>query len=85
MNIETAARKVWKAAGNRFNEAHKNWEGDSKMMLIQTKDYLDIIEIADLINSEEIKKAARKVMDLDTEVRDDIPSDVFNWLMDNRR
>ena len=87
MKIETAARKVWEAAGNRFNNAHKTWalEGDVKMMEIQTKDYLDILKIADLINSDEIKKAARKVMDLDTEVRDDIPDDVYNWLMENSR
>jgi hypothetical protein len=79
LNDETAAGKVYDAAIKRFNRAHELWLGDVDMLNVHAKDYLDIIKVANLINAGERAKAMKKMYDLDTEVRDEIPNDVWNY------
>lgn len=81
LNYETAARKVHDAAIKRFNRAHELWIGDLNMLTVHTKDYLDIVKIGDLINAAQPTKAMKQIYDLDTEVRDEIPQDVWDWLV----
>ena len=79
INDETAAQKVYDVAIARFNKAHKLWLGDVDMLNVQTKDYLDIIKIANLINNGDKVKAMKQIYNLDTEVRDYIPQDVWDY------
>ena len=76
---ETASRKVYDVAINRFNRCHKLWLGDVGMMKVQSNDYLDLLKIANLINAGDLIKAMKQIYDLDTEVRDEIPDDVWNY------
>lgn len=76
---ETAAQKVYEVALGRFTDAHYQWLGDAEMMKVQGSDYLDLIKIANLINNGDTVKAMKKMQDLDTEVRDYIPDDVWNY------
>lgn len=79
LNDETAAGKVYDVALKRFNEAHKLWFGDVEMLKVQTTDYLDLIKIANLINNGDTTKAMKQIYNLDTEVRDYIPQDVWDY------
>lgn len=79
LNDETAAKKVYDAAIKRFNRAHELWFGDVNMLTLHTKDYLDIIKIANLINNGDTIKAMKQIYNLDTEVRDEIPQDVWDY------
>ena len=76
---ETASQKVYDAAIARFTKAHNLWNGDLEMLKVHTKDYLDLVEIANLIDAGENIKALRKIHKLDTEVRDEIPQDVWDY------
>lgn len=76
---ETAASKLFDAALARFTNAHKNFAGDIGMMKVQGSDYLDLTAIANLIKDGETSRAMKKMYDLDTEVRDDIPQDVWDY------
>ena len=76
---ETASAKVYDVAINRFNRCHKLWLGDVAMMKVQTSDYLDLLKIANLIHAGDLIKAMKQIYDLDTEVRDEIPDDVWNY------
>jgi hypothetical protein len=49
------------------------------MLTLQSKDYLDLVKIANLINAGEKAKAMKQIYNLDTEVRDYIPQDVWNY------
>ena len=49
------------------------------MLKVQTSDYLDLVKIANLINNGQTLKAMKKIHDLDTEVRDEIPQDVWDY------
>lgn len=84
LNNETAAEKIYDAALKRFNNAHEIWLGDVHMMQVQTDDYLDLIKVANLVNNEQLGEAAKAMFILDTEVRDTIPDDVFNWVVNSR-
>jgi hypothetical protein len=84
LNNETVAEMIYSAAYERFNKAHKAWSKDAKMMQVMTDDYLDLIKIAHLVDSDELNKATKAMFNLDTEVRDDIPEKAYNWLMENR-
>jgi hypothetical protein len=79
LNNETAAGKVYDVAIKRFNKAHELWLGDVEMLTLQSKDYLDLVKIANLINAGEKAKAMKQIYNLDTEVRDYIPQDVWNY------
>lgn len=76
---ETAAGKVYDAAIKRFNRSHELFLGDVEMLKVQTSDYLDLVKIANLINAGEILTAMKKIYHLDTEVRDEIPQDVWDY------
>ena len=76
---ETAAQKVYEVAIKRFTDSHYIWLGDVEMMKTQSGDYLDLIKIANLINNGDTIKAMKKMYDLDTEVRDYIPDDVWHY------
>ena len=80
LNDETAAKKVYDAAIKRFNRAHELWLGDVNMLTVHTKDYLDLIKIANLINANQLTKAMKQIDNLDTEVRDEIPQDVWDYI-----
>lgn len=84
LNCETAADKLYEVAIKRFTDSHYLWLGDVQMMKTQSNDYLDLIKIANLVNGNDISRAAKAMFALDTEVRDYIPSNVFNWIADNR-
>lgn len=84
LNNETAAKKIYDAALKRFNIAHQIFLGDVHMMNVYTDDYLDLIKVANLVNNEQLGEAAKAMFILDTAVRDTIPDEVFNWVVDNR-
>jgi hypothetical protein len=75
---ETASQKVYDAAIARFTKAHDLWNGDIEMLTMHTKDYLDLVKIANLIDDDQMVKAMSKMYKLDTEVRDAIPQDVWD-------
>lgn len=81
MNLtnETASQKVYDAAIARFTKAHNLWNGDIQMLTMHTKDYLDLVKIANLIDAGDTVKAMIRIHKLDTELRDEIPNDVWNF------
>ena len=61
----------------------KNWLGTSinrEMWEMTTKDIEDLICIHNLIKDDEISLAFESASGLETAVRDEIPSEVWNWM-----
>ena len=73
------AKALAKAALKWLNGHHNMWPTDQAMLKVGTSDYFDLMEIVNMIEAGAEKKAIAKAMwALDTIVRDQIPSKIYN-------
>lgn len=74
-----SAKALAVAALKWLNGHHNIWPTDQEMLKAGTSDYLDLMEIVNMIEAGAEKKAIAKAMwALDTIVRDQIPNKVYN-------
>lgn len=74
------AQQVAARAFKWVTHSHNTWQDDLGMLKSGATDYLDLMEIAIMIESNQPKKnIARKMWDLDTVVRDEIPNQVYDF------
>ena len=77
------AKALAVAALKWLNDHHNTWPTDREMLKAGTSDYLDLMEIVNMIEALAEKKAIAKAMwALDTNVRDQIPNKVYNAYTD---
>jgi len=68
---------------NSIDEGCKHWlrnELNVEMWEMTVNDADDLIGVVDLIEMDQISAAFEKANDLDTAVRDIIPTEVWNWM-----
>ena len=83
---ETRDRMCWllrKEIGKNAESAARYWLGekmDREMWNVYVQDTEDLICIHNLVKEGEISLAFETASDLDTAVRDVIPTEVWNWM-----
>lgn len=79
------AKAVRRATKRYHKKSMRMFSGDHDLEKMVYHDCIDLRNIAKLINSGSIVKAARAVYDLDTAVRDEVPVQTYNYLYDRYR
>ena len=85
-DTETRNRMVWllrMEIAKNVTEGAKHWLRDKidiEMWDLTVADTSDLAEVAELIQHSTISSAFERASDLDTAVRDVIPSEVWNWM-----
>ena len=85
-DTETRERMIWllrMEIAKNVNEGVKHWLRDKidvEMWEMTVTDTDDLIGVVDLIENSNISAAFKKACDLDTAVRDVIPTEVWNWM-----
>jgi hypothetical protein len=72
-----------KSAERKFAEAKK--EKDAGMMAMYAADARDMFRIAEMMQDGNMSAAGKKAWDMDTAARDEIPEEVYEYLVDEDR
>ena len=83
---ETRDRMIWLLRMDitkNVNDGAKHWLRDGinlEMWEMTVNDTTDLLYVADHIENDNVSAAFEKASDLDTAVRDVIPTEVWNWM-----
>ena len=72
-----------KSAERKFAEAKK--QKDAGMMAMYAADARDMFRIAEMMQDGNMSAAGKKAWDMDTAARDEIPEEVYEYLVDEDR
>lgn len=74
------AASIRAAAKRWLKEGKEHFEDETDMVDVYREDVVELNEIADLLDSGNLRKAQTKANDLDTVVREQIPEKVWDQL-----
>lgn len=82
--VQKLINLMQKAAERKFAEAKKE-QKDPGMMAMYAGDARDMFKIAELMQDGNMSAAGKKAWDMDTAARDEIPEEVYEFLLDENK
>ena len=82
VNYSALAKRVITTAEAMLKSSKSHYQGQPDMIKMFEDDHRDLLFVAKLIKKGDLRGAAQKAWQMDTAARDEIPTDVYDVLMD---